>query len=63
MGYDGPAELGTFGIFVIFSIKKKIFFMFQVNNLFLHQSYLESPLSVKLTWWKMQKIIFVLEKM
>ena len=31
---------------------------YQVNNLFLHQSYLKSPLPVKLTWWKMQKIIF-----
>ena len=29
-----------------------------VNNLFLHQSYLKSPLPVKLTWQKMQKIIF-----
>ena len=31
---------------------------YQVNNLFLHQSYWESQLSVKLTWEKMQKIIF-----
>ena len=31
---------------------------YKVNNLFLHQSYLKSPLPVKLTWWKMQKIIF-----
>ena len=32
-------------------------YFYQVNNLFLHQSYLKSPLPVKLTWWKMQKII------
>ena len=36
-----------------------IFFIFyKVNNLFLHQSHLKSPLPVKLTWLKMQKIIF-----
>ena len=41
-----------------------IFFIFyQVNNLFLHQSYLKSPLpAVKLTWWKMKKNIFIIEK-
>ena len=27
----------------------------RINNLFLHQSYIKSPLPVKLTWWKMQK--------
>ena len=40
-----------------------IFFpFFQVNNLFLHQSHLKSPLPVKLTRQKTQKIIFVTEK-
>ena len=45
------SELGT-GIFFIFSIIKNDFFctFYQVNNLFLHQSYLKSPLPVKLTW-------------
>ena len=34
--------------------KKGIFCIFyQVNNLFLHQSYLKSQLPVKLTWSKM----------
>ena len=52
-------ELGTWGIFEFFSIIKMIFLHFlKVNNLFLHQSYLKNPLPVKLTWWKMQKIIF-----
>ena len=42
---------GHFRYFVIFSIIKMIFCTFyQVNNLFLHQSYLKSPLPVKLTW-------------
>ena len=36
-----------------------IFFIFyKGNSLFLQQSYLKSPLSVKLTWYKMQKINF-----
>ena len=39
------------------------FYVFeQVNNLFLHQPCLKSPLPVKLTWKKMQKIIFIIEK-
>ena len=36
------------------------FIFYQVNNLFLHQSYLKSPLPVKLTWKKMQKKSFFL---
>ena len=32
---------------------------YKVNNLFLHQSYLKSPLRVKLTWEKMQKNHFL----
>ena len=32
-------------------------------NLFLDQSYLKSPPPVKLTWQKMQKIIFLLKKL
>ena len=31
---------------------------YQVNNLFLHQSYLKSIFPVKLTWYKIQKLIF-----
>ena len=44
--------------------KKKWFlgFFYQVNNLFLHQSFLKSPFPVKLTWQKMQKFIFYLWK-
>ena len=41
------SELGTFGIFYFFKLIFCIFY--QVNNLFLHQSYLKSPLPVKLT--------------
>ena len=39
-------------VFFNFSNNKKLFFLFfyKVNNLFLHQSYLKSPLPVKLTW-------------
>ena len=46
------SELGTWGIFGIFSTIKNYFFAFfyVVNDLFLHQSYLKSPLPVKLTW-------------
>ena len=37
--------------FSVFNDKKWLFCtIYQVNNLFLHQSYLKSPLSVKLTW-------------
>ena len=52
------AELGTIGSFEFFQ-KKKLFFCisFEINNLFLHQSYLKSQLPVKLTWKKMQKLI------
>ena len=35
---------------------------YQVNNLFLHQSYLKSPLPVKLTWKKYKKSFFIIEK-
>ena len=45
----GNIRAGHFGIFGIFSIKKNDFIFYQVNNLFLHQSYLKSPLPVKLT--------------
>ena len=47
-------------VFFHFFNNKKWFFciFFQVYNLLLHQSYLKSPLPAKLTWWKMQKIIF-----
>ena len=43
-------ELGTFGIFDIFTTNKKLFIriFYQVNNLFLQQSYLKSPPPVKL---------------
>ena len=48
----GVPELDTWGIFVIFSIIKNDFcyIFYKVNNIFLHQSYLKSPLPVKLTW-------------
>ena len=49
---DEPiSRAGHFRYFLIFSIIKNDFFciFYQVNNLFLHQSYLESPLPVKLT--------------
>ena len=50
-GMVSTAELGTFGIFYIFFNNKNDFwaFLYQVKNLFLHQSYLKSPLPVKLT--------------
>ena len=50
--------------FLIFSIIKNEFLgiFYQVDNLFLHQSYLKSPLPVKLTWYKMQKWFFIIEK-
>ena len=43
---------GHFRYFLIFSITKNDFFciFYQAYNLFLHQSYLKSPLPVKLTW-------------
>ena len=45
------SRAGHFRYFWIFSIIKTIFFIcYQVHNLFLHQSYLKSPLTVKLTW-------------
>ena len=50
---------GHFQYFSFFNLKKLFFCIFyQVSNLFLHQSNLKSPLPVKLTWYKMQKIIF-----
>ena len=44
--------------FLILSIIKNDFLniFYQVSNLFLHQSYLKSPLPVKLTCYKIQKI-------
>ena len=47
-------------VFFHFFNNRKLFFctFYKVNNLFLHQSYLKSPLPVELTWWKMQNIIF-----
>ena len=47
-------------VFFYFFNNKKWFCctFYQVNNLFLHQSYLKSPLQVKLTWKKRKKIIF-----
>ena len=43
-------KLGTFGIFKYFQYYKMIFCIFyKVINLFLHQSYLKSPLPVKIT--------------
>ena len=52
---------GHFRYFFHFFNNKKWFFctFYKVNNLFLHQSYLKSPLPIKLTWWKMQNIIFI----
>ena len=52
-------ELGTWGIFFIFSIIKNVFF-YQVNSLFLHQSYWKILLPVKLTWQKNPKNNFLL---
>ena len=51
---------GHFLYFLNFFNNKNEFFafFFQVNHIFLHQSNLKSPLPVKLTWLKMQKIIF-----
>ena len=40
---------GHFRYFFIFSIIKNDFFALFIN-LFLHQSYLKSPLPIKLTW-------------
>ena len=74
-GGDEPAgkrvlhELGVpsvrarhFRYFWILSIIKSNFlhFFYQVDNLFLHQFYLKSPLPVKFTWWKMQKTSFLI---
>ena len=36
--------------FNLFTNKKCFCIFYQANNLFLHQSYLKSPLPVKLTW-------------
>ena len=46
------AQSWALAVFFHFFTNKKLFFctFFQVNNLFLHQSYLKSPLPVKLTW-------------
>ena len=54
------AELGALSVFFNFFNSKKWFYciFYQMNNLFLHQSYLKSPLPVKLTWEKMEKVIF-----
>ena len=38
------------------------FTLYQVNNLFLHQSYLKTPLPVKLTWKKCKKSFFIIGK-
>ena len=38
------------------------FHFFQVNYVFLHQSYLKTPLPVKLTWYKFKKSFFISEK-
>ena len=48
-------------VFFNFFNNKKLFFCIlknKVKNLFLHPPYLKSPLPVKLTWEKMQDIIF-----
>ena len=46
-------------VFLNFFNNKKWFFciFYEVNDQFLNRSYLKSPLPVKLTWWKMKKII------
>ena len=50
---------GHFRDFLIFSIiKNDLLHFYQINNLFLHHSYLKSQSPVKLTWWKMQKIFY-----
>ena len=53
-GVSGIRDFGRAGhflYFLIFSILKNEFLHFnRVNKLFLHQSYLKSPLPVKLTW-------------
>ena len=55
----GIRRAGHFRYFLIFSIIKILFSIsYQVNNIFLHQSYLKSPLPVKQLDKKMQKIIF-----
>ena len=50
--YSSPESELDFRYFLIFSIIKNYFFciFYKVNNLFLHQSYLKSPVPVKLTW-------------
>ena len=64
-------EIGTawwqswaLSVFLNFFNNKNDFFciFYQVNNLFLHQSNLKSPLAVKLTWKKCNKSFFVIEK-
>ena len=59
-GKRSSTQSWAFSVFFHVFNKKKLFLciFYQVNNLFLHQSYLKSPLPVKLTWEKMQKIIF-----
>ena len=53
---------GHFRYFFTFDHQMIFLHFFQVNNLLLHQSYLKSPLPVKLTWWNMQKTHFLLLK-
>ena len=55
-----PGQSWALSVFLNFFNNKRWFFCIfcKVNNLFLHQSYLKSPLPVKLTRYKMQKIIF-----
>ena len=49
-GADDSQSWALSVFFKFFDSKKRFFaFFFKVNNLFLHQSYLKSPLSVKLT--------------
>ena len=56
-------KAGHFRYFLIFSIIKMIYLHFyKVNNLFLHQSYLKSPLPVKLARKKCKKSFFINEK-
>ena len=58
------AELGTFGIFEIFDNKKWFVCIFyQVNNLFLHQSYLKSPLPSQINLTKNAKKSFFTENL
>ena len=55
--------MGTFSIFEFKNNKKGFVCIFyQVNNLFLHRSYLKSPLPGKLTSTHMSSFIFLKEK-